>query len=332
MRMWSLLFVWTIIVATPHRAEGMACGGILTDPTGTFSTPNYPADYDNNLLCNWTIQTNSSITLTFMDFDVYFDRGCSGDYVDVFEGDENGRRIGRYCGDITVRDNYPVGKVVSNNNTTTVMFTSDAWSAGRGFKASYATFDPNLQQDENVTCGLALTGASGNFTSPNYPDSYGDMANCIWTITVNDTRSVSMNFDFFDLEKEPDCSFDAVEVYQGNPEAGRKLGTFCGNSSADDKYPTGQIRSNLHVMTVTFSSDLSMTRPGFLATYISAKRTDVTCAEDEFRCADGSDCVPLSWRCDDATDCWDGTDENNCGKFYFPYGEGPPNTASIQTA
>ena len=35
----------------------VACGGILTasDTVQTLTSPNYPANYDNNLNCTWTI-------------------------------------------------------------------------------------------------------------------------------------------------------------------------------------------------------------------------------------------------------------------------------------
>ncbi|KOB75022.1 Lipophorin receptor protein, partial [Operophtera brumata] len=38
-----------------------------------------------------------------------------------------------------------------------------------------------------------------------------------------------------------------------------------------------------------------------------------SCPEHKFVCATGH-CIPASWRCDDATDCPDGSDEHQCGK------------------
>ena len=46
---------------------------------------------------------------------------------------------------------------------------------------------------------------------------------------------------------------------------------------------------------------------------------DVTCAEDEFTCANG-DCIPNTYTCDNVDDCDDQSDEEGCsgtGKFFF---------------
>lgn len=46
------------------------CGGSLTGPSGTFTSPNYPAAYPEFTYCVWHIQTtkNSKISLEFQDF------------------------------------------------------------------------------------------------------------------------------------------------------------------------------------------------------------------------------------------------------------------------
>lgn len=45
----------------------LSCGGELTLPSGSFQSPQYPANYQNNLNCIWVIRTWNSfqINLTF---------------------------------------------------------------------------------------------------------------------------------------------------------------------------------------------------------------------------------------------------------------------------
>jgi hypothetical protein len=39
-----------------------------------------------------------------------------------------------------------------------------------------------------------------------------------------------------------------------------------------------------------------------------------TCAEDEFRCVTSPHCIPKEWKCDQETDCIDGSDEVGCSQ------------------
>ncbi|MED6270840.1 CUB and sushi domain-containing protein 1 [Ameca splendens] len=51
------------------RAEG-ACGGTFRGTAGSITSPGYPAEYDNNLDCTWSIlaEPGDTIALVFNDF------------------------------------------------------------------------------------------------------------------------------------------------------------------------------------------------------------------------------------------------------------------------
>lgn len=60
------------------------CGGILTHPEGSFTTPRYPKGYPISTECNWTIQVEPgrNIELTFLDVDMETP-DCLFDYISV---------------------------------------------------------------------------------------------------------------------------------------------------------------------------------------------------------------------------------------------------------
>lgn len=58
------------------------CGGVLTHPEDSFTTPKYPKSYPLSTECNWTIRAEPgmNIELTFLDVDMETS-DCSFDYI-----------------------------------------------------------------------------------------------------------------------------------------------------------------------------------------------------------------------------------------------------------
>ena len=61
------------------------CGGLLTGPGGTLSSPNHPDTYEHNLDCEWVIRAtpNERIRLTFTALAIEASRNCRFDYIEV---------------------------------------------------------------------------------------------------------------------------------------------------------------------------------------------------------------------------------------------------------
>ena len=50
------------------------------------------------------------------------------------------------------------------------------------------------------------------------------------------------------------------------------------------------------------------------SSYLKSVSADGSCEPDQFRCGNGK-CILNYYRCDNDTDCEDGSDELNCGKY-----------------
>ncbi|PFX11248.1 Deleted in malignant brain tumors 1 protein, partial [Stylophora pistillata] len=109
-----------------------------------------------------------------------------------------------------------------------------------------------------VACGDRLTGASGTFSSPQYPLNYPINANCVWRINV--TRGFAVNFTFIDFDTESCC--DRLHIRNGDV----LLDSYGGNLSNFTVGPIAAVSNNAEIE-VSFTSDNSVRRKGFVAYY-----------------------------------------------------------------
>lgn len=61
-------------------------------------------------------------------------------------------------------------------------------------------------------CGGIFQATSGEIHSPNYPQHYGNKADCSWLIQVDSSHRVLLNFTDFDIEDHHSCYYDNVAV------------------------------------------------------------------------------------------------------------------------
>ena len=109
------------------------CDLELVEPSGLFSTPNYPDNYDDGLECKYTINVSSGnqILLEFQDFQVEPEAACSFDRVEVYSPTTGNTDV--YCGFSAPPP------ILESGNVLEVTFVSDGSNNFRGFLAEYVS-------------------------------------------------------------------------------------------------------------------------------------------------------------------------------------------------
>lgn len=103
---------------------------------------------------------------------------------------------------------------------------------------------------------LTIETSTTGLTYSNYAGTYLDDMNCSWCISSN--ANLELTFIRFQTES----GYDYVKVYDG-PSSSTLIGEYDGDSLP------ASITSSSHELFVTFTSDGSVTKSGFLANYHS---------------------------------------------------------------
>ena len=58
---------------------------------------------------------------------------------------------------------------------------------------------------------VSVTGTAGTFYSANYPNNYPDNYEEEYSISVEDGSTISLYFDYFDIEYHISCIYDYIK-------------------------------------------------------------------------------------------------------------------------
>ena len=112
------------------------CTTVLTDSTGTFSSPLYPRKYPIDTKCNTRIESKEglNIEVNFKFFNIESSGDCTKDFLAIYDGpNTEAKLLGKFCG------NDSPGKIISAGNILLMVFHSDEQITSQGFYGSYRT-------------------------------------------------------------------------------------------------------------------------------------------------------------------------------------------------
>ncbi|XP_051533716.1 enteropeptidase-like [Myxocyprinus asiaticus] len=154
-------------------------------------------------------------------------------------------------------------------------------------------------------CGgpFDLYESNSTFSSPNYPNGYGNDASCMWTLHAMEGQTIQLHFQDVALE----ASTDILEVRDGVEPYSELLGVLTGDRSFPDLF------SKTSQMNVMLFTDSSRNDKGFLANFSTGLHLGQPdpCPTGQFQCSTGV-CVSIASVCDGEENCSDGSDEADC--------------------
>ncbi|XP_029466617.1 deleted in malignant brain tumors 1 protein-like [Rhinatrema bivittatum] len=129
-------------------SPAFVCGGSLSEPSGTFSSPFYPRNYPNNVQCIWqiTVSEHFHVKLTINSLQMENSSNCNYDFVEIYDGlSYKFPLLGRIC----QNSDYTF---ISSSNILSVLFSSDAATAGSGFQAIYYSIPSDSSNSVSLVC------------------------------------------------------------------------------------------------------------------------------------------------------------------------------------
>lgn len=236
------------------------CSGLTTlnTATGSFSDGSALSNYSNNLSCTWLIEPTgaTSVTANF----VSLATELNNDIINVYNGNSSAAPlIGTYSG-----SSIPPA-FTANSGAMFIEFLTNGSIVNQGWTINYSSTIPPPTPCTGTT---TLTSNTGTFSDGSGTSNYLNNTNCSWLILPTNGLNIALNLLTFDTES----NFDFVTVYDGPNTASPVLGRFSGNITPPIVTSTGPS------MFVQFTSDGSITRQGWDASYVTVTSGSTSCS------------------------------------------------------
>uniref|UniRef100_F6YMH7 Metalloendopeptidase n=2 Tax=Xenopus tropicalis TaxID=8364 RepID=F6YMH7_XENTR len=224
------------------------CSTLLSDVNGTLFSPSYPSAYPDNANCVWLIRIPSNqVSVQFIAFSLQTSQNCVSDYVKIYDGATRSDPVllDKACGSLLLPP------ITASSNLMLLEFVSNEGNTMTGFEATYST----------VSCGGTYTSQSNSFSSPGYPVAYPPLTTCIWSIYAPVGFKIVLTINKIDVEYGLLCMYDSLTIYDGYNTTAPILRCACGNTAVPNQISRGRS------MLLVFSSDISVQKKGFQASY-----------------------------------------------------------------
>uniref|UniRef100_A0A668ASR4 CUB and Sushi multiple domains 3 n=1 Tax=Myripristis murdjan TaxID=586833 RepID=A0A668ASR4_9TELE len=269
------------------------CGSNLQGPSGTFTSPNFPIQYESNAQCVWIITAsdpNKVIQINFEEFDLEIgydsltigDGGEVGDsktiiqvtWPDLILYFPHSHHLLRSPAEIDKESCGDPGTPLYGYQEGSGYLNGDVlrFECQFGFELigeRMITCQNNNQWSANIPicifpCFSNFTAPMGTVLSPDYPEGYGNNLNCVWLIISEPGSRIHLAFNDFDLEPP----YDFLTIKDGDQSGATILGRFSGA-----EVPS-HLTSNSNVLQLEFQADHSMSGRGFNITYSTFGRNE----------------------------------------------------------
>ncbi|WP_459209390.1 reprolysin-like metallopeptidase [Aquimarina rhabdastrellae] len=152
---------------------------------------------------------------------------------------------------------------------TAYTFSVKAKDAAGNVSSSSNIVNVRTASPDPCDSGATLTANTGSFTDGSGSSNYANNRDCSWLIQPENGGTVTLTFDSFNTE----ANYDYVLVYDGDSAAATRIGRFSGSSLPSAVTSTG------NALFVRFTSDGSVTRAGWAASYTSNTATTPQCSD-----------------------------------------------------